>query len=127
MRAGFRMALLLLALPAAAATDSKVAVGVRTFRAEKAGEATAAIHAACARCAWDAVGREAVVLSLELDAHYSQHLVLLRGAEGVEYDVFLGPVAAGEHRLTLSVDRRLSAADAGAVSISNVVFSVAPN
>ncbi len=100
---------------------------IQTFRAAAGGEATAVVRARCGRCAWDTAGREAVVLSLSLDGRYSQHLVLVRGDRDAEYHVALGPVAAGEHRLSIAGDPALSAAEAGRASVSRVDVRVTPD
>jgi hypothetical protein len=110
---------------AAAHATGPAALRVQTFTAVAAGEATATLRARCARCSWDAAGREAVVLTLSLDGRYSQHLVLVRGQHDAEYRVALGPVAAGEHRLAVGVDAALSAPGAGAAFVSHVDVHVA--
>ncbi len=115
--------LLVLARPAVDA-GRDVLPGHR-FTAQAAGEAVAVVRASCA-CSWGQTGREAVVLQLTLDGVYSQHLVLLRGGEPAEYRVALGPVGAGPHRLAFTQDRALSAANAGAVSITGVEVRVSP-
>jgi hypothetical protein len=79
------------------------------FDAQGGGEAVASITAACERCDWGTAGREAAALRLSLDGVYSQHLLLTRGAEAVEYRVLLGSVAAGAHRLTIEWDGARSA------------------
>src|SRR4051812_25341406 len=76
------------------------------FSAASAGEAVAAISAGCARCDWGLKGRETVLLEINVDGKYSQHLALLRGQRVSEYRVLLGVVSAGEHRLALSRDAR---------------------
>lgn len=85
-------------------------------------EVVATVSAACARCSWEAPGREAAVVVLEVDGSYSQHLVLVRGASAADYAVALGPLGAGGHRLRVSRDRRASAPGAGEVSIGGIAF-----
>lgn len=92
------------------------------FTVTEPAEVVATVTAGCARCSWAERGREAAVLVLEVDGRYSQHLVLVRGARPAEYAVFLGPQAAGAHRLRVSVDRRASAPGAGEVSIGPISF-----
>ena len=50
------------------------------FGSSSGGEATAVIHASCARCAWGERGREAAAVRISIDGAYSQHLLLARGA-----------------------------------------------
>ena len=67
-------------------------------------------------------GREAAVLSLAVDGRYSQHVVLFRGDEA-DYRVLLGPLAPGEHRLSLSLDARRSPHAVGPVRVADVAVS----
>jgi hypothetical protein len=101
-------------------------VSTRAFTATTAGEAAAVVHALCARCGWGVTGREAIVLSIALDNRYSQHLVLVRGDRDADYHIALGPVPAGEHRLTIAVDPTLSSREAGPVAVSGVDVTVLP-
>jgi len=89
------------------------------FRLDREAEAVAAVTASCERCDWGEKGREAAVLTLAVDGVHSQHLVLFRG-ELAAYRVLLGPLGAGAHRLTLTLDPRRSAAGSGAVRVGSV-------
>jgi hypothetical protein len=89
------------------------------FHLDRAAEAVALISATCERCDWGAKGREAALLTLSVDGAYSQHVVLSRGASG-DYRVLLGPLGAGQHRLSLALDRHRSARAIGAVRIAGV-------
>ena len=85
---------------------------------------TATIHARCDRCDWEVPGREAVTLTVSLDGKYSQHLPLSRTGEA-DYQVLVGTVAAGTHRVTLAVDplksaRDLRGADAATFSVATL-------
>ncbi|HEY7925070.1 MAG TPA: hypothetical protein VII62_17920 [Vicinamibacteria bacterium] len=91
----------------------------QTFRLERAAEAVAVVRASCPRCDWRIPGREAAVLTLWLDGALHQHLVLTQGASG-EYRLLLGPLAAGEHRLALALDRKRSAGEARDARIESV-------
>jgi hypothetical protein len=96
------------------------------FRLEREAEAVAVVWASCERCDWSVKGREAAVIALALDGRPSQHLVLSRGGR-TENRLLLGSLAAGEHRLALALDARLSAPGAGAVRVEAVdVLAVAP-
>ncbi len=95
------------------------------FTVSSPGEAIAVVRASCESCNWRQPGREAVVLQLSLDGVYSQHLVLVRGGETADYEVALGHVSAGPHRLAFTRDTALSAANAGAASVAAVEVKVA--
>lgn len=88
----------------------------QAFHLERAAEVVAVIQAACEACDWGRKGHEAAVLTLAVDGAPRQHVVLTRGALG-EYRVLLGPLRAGDHRVTLARDERLSARGAGAVRV----------
>jgi hypothetical protein len=113
------MALALVA-PAALALAAAASPPLReeAFTLETPAEAVASVTAGCARCSWEARGREAAVLVLEVDGRYSQHLVLTRGEAAAEYAVMLGPLAAGPHRLRVSLDGPASAAGTGPVTLT---------
>jgi hypothetical protein len=54
--------------------------------------------------------------------------VLLRGEKPADYSVFLGPLAAGSHRVGIKRDERSGARGAGRVVIESIAFrSVAPS
>src|SRR5262245_61720412 len=86
------------------------------FTTNVAGEAVATIAAGCARCDWSIGGREAVLLKVTIDGKYSQHVALTRGESVADYRIVLGPVAAGEHHVTIARDTALTAIEAGAVT-----------
>ena len=89
------------------------------FHLDREAEVVASITAGCEPCDWGTKGREAAVLALSVDGAYSQHVVLSRGASG-DYRVLLGPLGAGQHRLSLALDRHRSARGIGAVRIAGV-------
>ena len=91
-----------------------------TFTMPAAGEAVGSVAAACRDCDWGVKGREAAVLVLTVDGRYSQHLILTRGATAAVYDVMLGTLAAGPHRLRITRDPVRSAPAAGAVTVGGV-------
>ncbi len=94
----------------------------RVFRLDQPAEVVATVTAGCEGCDWGARGREAAVLSLALDGRYSQHLVLFRG-ENADYRLLLGPLAPGEHRLSLSLDARRSPRAIGPVRVAGAAVS----
>ena len=75
-----------------------------TFELKQDAEVLATVVAACAGCDWGKTGREAAVLRLDIDGRYSQHLALTRGGAPAEYNIMLGRLVAGGHRLTLAYD-----------------------
>jgi hypothetical protein len=99
-----------------------------TFRLAEAAEVVATVTAGCESCDWGSRGREGAVLSLSVDGVYSQHVVLFRRDEA-GYRLLLGPLASGEHRVTLSLDaRRTPEAAARRVRVADVaVEAVAPD
>jgi hypothetical protein len=96
----------------------------QAFEAKTAGEGIAVIHASCARCDWGITGHEAAAVRILIDAQYSQHLLLVRGAEDADYHMTLGPIAAGRHRVRIEADPSLSAKDAGPAAITSVEVTV---
>ena len=92
----------------------------RTIEAATAGEAVATMSAGCRGCDWGVAGREAVALKLSVDGTYSQHLLLTRGESAADYEMMLGHLSAGTHRLTIERDAQLSAKDAGEVLVKAV-------
>src|SRR5215471_4146225 len=122
------MAALAAALMTLAASAAPVAAQdhvVREFSAAADAEAVATVRAGCERCDWGEPGRESVALTVSVDGTYSQHLQLVRGATA-DYQIALGPVTKGTHRLTIDRDPALSAGGAGpaTIDVGNILFSV---
>lgn len=90
-----------------AASSARAELAKATFHTKTRAEAMAMIPASCGRCAWEVVGREAVVLSLTLDGRYLQHLPLVRTGPA-EYRVMLGRVEPGAHTLIIDEDAELT-------------------
>jgi hypothetical protein len=80
-------------------------LAVQRFALDEEAEVVATLRASCAACAWGRPGREAAVLRLLVDGRYSQHVVLVRGADSAEYAVALGRLRAGAHELRIELDR----------------------
>ena len=97
-----------------------------SFEAKEAGEAVATISASCEKCDWGVEGSEAAALRITLDGKYSQHLMLVRGANSSDYKVTLGPVVKGPHSLKLTVDAELSAKSIGSTRIRSIRAEVMP-
>jgi hypothetical protein len=79
-----------------------------TVHAAKPAVLVATIEAGCARCDWSVEGREAVMLRLTVNGRYSQHLPIVRTGSA-EYQVLLGSVEAGTHRIGAAIDPEHSA------------------
>lgn len=71
-----------------------------TTRARR--EAVAAIEASVPGCDWRAAGREAALLNVQVDNGAPHQVMLFAGGSVHPYEVFLGPLEAGAHRLVLS-------------------------
>ncbi len=122
MRLWFRAVFLSVAASAFARSDASTGEILRqeSFDLSESAEVIATITAACDGCDWGRAGREALVVRLEVDGRYSQHLFLTRGSSSADYRVLLGSFPAGRHRLTLARDRTASAASAKNALISRV-------
>jgi len=83
------------------------------FTMSGAGEALAEISASAPGAAWDKPDAEAAVATLAIDDVYNQDVLLYMGSQQWTYRVFLGPMTAGQHRLTLARNPQWSAAGAG--------------
>ena len=114
--------MLTLAALALALQQHVAGAGVRQhpFQVRAAGEAVATIAAGCAGCDWGVEGREAVLLQIDVDGRYSQHVALTRGGAVAAYPIVLGALAPGRHTLTITRDTKRSAAQAGAVTFGPI-------
>jgi hypothetical protein len=95
------------------------------FPVRGSGEAVATVTARCERCSWGEPGREAAALTLTVDGRYARHLLLTRGRGPDDYEVALGTLRAGEHRLRIAIDRKWTAREVGAVSATASVAEAA--
>ena len=120
------LAAAILALLAQASAPDAAPLAYRVFEAKSAGEAIAVVRASCERCDWAVEGREAAALRLSFDGKYSQHVLLNRGSGTWEYQVTLGPVTAGTHRIFVHLDPALSARDLGKVTVAGISTHVIP-
>jgi hypothetical protein len=87
----------------------------------ESGDVVAAVTVTCEACAWGERGREGAVLALHVDGRYSQDLPVTRGGGPDVYQVLLGPLAAGTHRLEVLRDP-LSASGIGTVRVTDVAL-----
>ena len=108
--------------PVLGGPDSWTVVQDETFTLTEPAEVVAELTVSCATCDWSQRGREAAVLSLTVDGRYSQDLPVVQGKGPAPYRVLLGPLDAGTHRLSVSVDGAVSAVGAHGVS-ARVVFA----
>jgi hypothetical protein len=103
-----RLKILLMLAMALFGSPAQAQVAKAAFETRARAEALATITITCDACAWDVIGREAVVLSLALDGHYVHHLPVVRTGRA-EYRVMLGRVEPGSHSLVIAADAELSA------------------
>lgn len=97
--------------------------GHRAFMAAQPAEVIATVTVRCDACAWDVVGREAVVLTIALDGRYVQHLPVVRGGRA-DYRVSLGPVEPGSHAVRVDLDSDLTSKDLRGVSTTVETIAV---
>jgi hypothetical protein len=107
------LAIALLMAIGCSARSSAQALYTTTFTAASAGEAVAEIQASAPGASWERPGAEGASVSIALDGAYNQDVMIYLGAQSWSYRVFLGPVTAGKHQLTITRNERCSAAAAG--------------
>jgi len=73
-----------------------------TFRTSQPAEVVAELDLRAPGTDWAEEGREAKLATLLVDGNAQQQVMLYAGAEQYTYRVFLGKLAAGEHRLDFS-------------------------
>lgn len=78
------------------------------FHVSSAGEAALSFTAEVPGTGWDRTGREAAVLAVRLDGRRVADVVAFAGAERFTYETALGPVRAGRHRVSVTLDREKS-------------------
>ncbi len=83
------------------------------FQLPAAAEAVAEVTALSPGSAWQTPGAEAALATVTVDGAYNQDIAVFHGAEPWTYQVFLGRLAAGTHRLTIERNARWSAPHAG--------------
>ena len=69
---------------------------------ENDGEAALTVTAYGPETSWDRKGGEAAVLSVHVDGAHKGDVVLFGGATPHDYQVLLGPLVKGKHRLRFS-------------------------
>ena len=115
------------ALLAPAATAQAAKPERTTFRAPGTAEAKLAITASAPGTDWGTAGSESAVLSVWLDGRWSQDVVLFAGAESFTYEVALGHVARGRHRVEVVFDPAKSPPGARRVRVRRLAPSLVPS
>ena len=118
------LVMVVLAVLAQAPASDTAPLAYRVFEVKDAGEAIAVVRATCERCDWGVEGREAAALRISFDGRYSQHLMLARSGGSWEYQLTLGAVTPGTHRVFVHLDPTLSARDLGKVAVTGVSTQV---
>ncbi|MGI8743333.1 MAG: hypothetical protein ACR2NN_12335 [Bryobacteraceae bacterium] len=80
---------------------SCVDVRAQTFQAHQGSEIVAELDLSAPGMDWAAEGHEAALVTVLIDGKPQQNIMLYAGADRHTYPVFLGPLAAGEHKLSL--------------------------
>ncbi|NOT58913.1 MAG: hypothetical protein HOP19_01680 [Acidobacteria bacterium] len=86
----------------------------KSFTLAADGEAQLALTASSPNADWAVKGREAAVVTINVDGAYQQDLFLFGGASAFTYHLSLGKLAAGKHQLQITHNAKQSAAQAGA-------------
>ncbi|QQS48193.1 MAG: hypothetical protein IPM66_05995 [Acidobacteriota bacterium] len=94
----------------------------KTFRAETEAEAVLDLTAIAPGTSWREAGSEAATVTIFVDGNYHQDLILHSGHIKFTYTVILGRVSAGEHKLRIELNRKLTAA--GTVRIDDARISL---
>lgn len=92
----------------------------KQFESSGDAETIARITVNCGACDWETAGSEGVVLAITLDGRAPIHLPVTRSGTA-DYEVLLGPVAPGQHTVSIAPDPNLSATslrDASAATFS---------
>jgi hypothetical protein len=90
-------------LPAAVGRQAEL-----TFQLARPAEVALEMQASAPGTSWGKTGAEAAVVRVEVDGAYNQHVVLFMGGEMHDYNLLLGPLAAGQHRVLVRLDPMLS-------------------
>ena len=91
------------------------------FRLSQPAEVTAKLEMESPGSDWAVAGREAAMADVLLDDAVQQQVMLYAGASRHTYTIFLGTLAAGEHRLQIVRNAKYSAAGSG-LAVHGVQF-----
>ena len=105
-----RYAFLVLLVPALAFAADRAEI---RFQLSANAEAVAEMTLSAPNASWDKAGSEGSVATLSVDGQYNQDVLVVRGSEPSEFKVFLGPLPAGEHKLSVRRNEQWSAGGAG--------------
>lgn len=95
----------------------------QSFHLKAEAEAILDLTAAAPHTSWRDTGSEAAVASLFVDGRYNQDIILFAGALPFTYEVMLGHLQPGEHKLRIDFNRKQSAPKASAIQIRSVKIS----
>jgi hypothetical protein len=101
-----------------------VVVSQQSIKVEKTGEGILHLTARAPKCDWGKKGAESAVVSVTLDDGASREVVLFNGDKAHTYDLLLGPVAAGTHRLRITFRPDLSPGGAEKAIVDRVKAEV---
>ncbi len=90
------------------------------------GEGVLTLQASGPGSSWGRAGAEAAVVSVHVDGNYRADVVLFRGETTGAYEVMLGPLAAGKHRLAIQLEPGKSAAGAREVKVTSAEVRAFP-
>lgn len=82
------------------------------FQMSAAAEAIAELTLAAPTASWDKAGAEGAVATVTVDGQYNQDILVVRGAEPSKFSIFLGPLPAGNHVVSVSRNPKWSAVGA---------------
>lgn len=88
------------------------------------GEVVLSLTASAPGTAWARLGAEAATISVHVDGHYKADVVLFRGETVFTYDLLVGALSKGPHRLSLRLEPAKSAGAAQEVRVDNVAVQV---
>lgn len=83
------------------------------FRMERAGEVVVDLDLSSPGGDWAVAGKEAALATVRVDGGHEQHVMVWAGEATHRYSIFVGPLAAGAHQLTVERNGKYSAPGAG--------------
>ena len=79
------------------------------FHADRQAEYVATLRMSAPGTSWDRTGHEAALARVRVDAKGEFHVMLYAGETEHDYPVFLGPLAAGDHSISVETEPKWSA------------------
>lgn len=83
------------------------------------GEGQMTLHASAPGTDWGKPGSESATLSVFVDGHYNQDIVLYGGQKPTDYPISLGPLGKGAHTVTFGFNQKGSSAGAQGIKLSS--------